>query len=128
DKGEPTLSFVVLISLLKPLDRSRWPSPSSNESFATRNMKFSGLVVKCLVKLKKTLATARMLTPTGPTAQTTYSMANNRMPAAHSADAQLKIDIFSQLQNTSEAFEHTLEMVATFGSSYVLGSMVVLLI
>ncbi|PWA59320.1 ARM repeat superfamily protein [Artemisia annua] len=223
DNAERTSSFVVLISLLKPLDPSRWPSPPSNESFATRNMKFSDLVVKCLIKLTKvlqstiyevdldrilqsihvylqelgmeeirrragaddkplrmvktvlhelvklrgtaikghlsmvpidmepqpiilayidlnlqTLAAARMLTPTGPTGQTHWgdSMANNPMPAAHSADAQLKqelaaifkkigdkqtcsiglyelyritqlypkVDIFSQLQNASEAF------------------------
>ncbi|GJT78030.1 hypothetical protein Tco_1044755 [Tanacetum coccineum] len=37
----------------------------------------------------QTLAAARMLTPTGPTGQTHWgdSMANNPMPAAHSADA-----------------------------------------
>ncbi|GJS64916.1 translocase of chloroplast 120, chloroplastic-like protein [Tanacetum coccineum] len=34
---------------------SYWPSPPSNESFATRNMKFSNLVVKCLIKLTKDL-------------------------------------------------------------------------
>ncbi|GJR11582.1 hypothetical protein Tco_0794234 [Tanacetum coccineum] len=50
-----TSSFVVLISLLIPLDPSRWPSPPSNESFATRNRKFSNLVVKCLIKLTKDL-------------------------------------------------------------------------
>lgn len=223
DNAERTSSFVVLINLLKPLDPSRWPSPPSNESFATRNMKFSDLVVKCLIKLTKvlqstiyevdldrilqsihvylqelgmeeirrragaddkplrmvktvlhelvklrgtaikghlsmvpidmepqpiilayidlnlqTLAAARMLTPTGPVGQTHWgdSMANNPMPASHSADAQLKqelaaifkkigdkqtcsiglyelyritqlypkVDIFSQLQNASEAF------------------------
>ncbi|CAI9262994.1 unnamed protein product [Lactuca saligna] len=223
DNAERTSSFVVLISLLKPLDPSRWPAPPSNESFATRNSKFSELVVKCLIKLTKvlqntiyevdldrilqsihvylqdlgmeeirrragaddkplrmvktvlhelvklrgtaikghlsmvpidmepqpiilayidlnlqTLAAARMLTPAGPVGQTHWgdSMANNPMPATHSADAQLKqelsaifkkigdkqtcsiglyelyritqlypqVDIFSQLQNASEAF------------------------
>ncbi|GKG15107.1 hypothetical protein Tco_0354707, partial [Tanacetum coccineum] len=34
---------------------SRWLSPPSNESFATRNRKFSILVVKCLIKLTKDL-------------------------------------------------------------------------
>nr|GEY41591.1 hypothetical protein [Tanacetum cinerariifolium] len=43
DNAERTSSFVVLISLLKPLDPSRWPSPPSN------------LVVKCLIKLTKDL-------------------------------------------------------------------------
>ncbi|KAL8235581.1 hypothetical protein R6Q59_016662 [Mikania micrantha] len=223
DNAERTSSFVVLINLLKPLDPSRWPYPPSNETFATRNMKFSDLVVKCLIKLTKvlqstiyevdldrilqsihiylqelgmeeirrragaddkplrmvktvlhelvklrgtaikghlsmvpidmepqpiilayidlnlqTLAAARMLTPAGPVGQTHWgdSMANNPMPATHSADAQLKqelaaifkkigdkqtcsiglyelyritqlypkVDIFSQLQNASEAF------------------------
>ncbi|KAJ9565978.1 hypothetical protein OSB04_001944 [Centaurea solstitialis] len=180
DNAERTSSFVVLINLLKPLDPSRWPSPPSNESFATRNMKFSDLVVKCLIKLTKvlqstiyevdldrilqsihvylqelgmeeirrragaddkplrmvktvlhelvklrgtaikghlsmvpidmepppiilayidlnlqTLAAARMLTPTGPVGQTHWgdSMANNQMPASHSADAQLKQEL-----------------------------------
>ncbi|KAI3495503.1 hypothetical protein L1887_37844 [Cichorium endivia] len=55
DNAERTSSFVVLIGLLKPLDPSRWPSPPSNESFATRNSKFSELVVKCLIKLTKVL-------------------------------------------------------------------------
>ncbi|GJT29198.1 protein MOR1 [Tanacetum coccineum] len=55
DNAERTSSFVVLISLLIPLDPSRWPSPPSNESFATRNRKFSNLVVKCLIKLTKDL-------------------------------------------------------------------------
>ncbi|GJW10059.1 hypothetical protein Tco_1575886 [Tanacetum coccineum] len=74
-----------------------WPSSPSNESFAIRNMKFSNLVVKCLIKLAndlqstidETLAAARMLTPTGPTGQTHWgdSMANNPMPAAHSTYA-----------------------------------------
>ncbi|GJY51883.1 hypothetical protein Tco_0442730 [Tanacetum coccineum] len=36
------------------LDGRRTPPPS-NESFATRNMKFSNLVVKCLIKLTKDL-------------------------------------------------------------------------
>jgi len=35
------------------LDPSRWPSLASNESFASRNQKFSDLVVKCLIKLTK---------------------------------------------------------------------------
>ncbi|KAK2973970.1 hypothetical protein RJ640_030149 [Escallonia rubra] len=55
DNAERTSSFVVLINLLRPLDESRWPSPASNESFATRNQKFSDLVVKCLIKLTKVL-------------------------------------------------------------------------
>ncbi|GJV77252.1 hypothetical protein Tco_1508836 [Tanacetum coccineum] len=55
DNAKRTSSFVVLISLLIPLHPSRWPSPPSNESFATRNMKFSNLVVKCLIKLTKDL-------------------------------------------------------------------------
>ncbi|CAI9280408.1 unnamed protein product [Lactuca saligna] len=55
DNSERTSSFMVLISLLKPLDTSRWPAPPSNESFATRNSKFSELVVKCLIKLTKVL-------------------------------------------------------------------------
>ncbi|KAK2999384.1 hypothetical protein RJ639_023164, partial [Escallonia herrerae] len=55
DNAERTSSFVVLINLLRPLDPSRWPSPASNESFATRNQKFSDLVVKCLIKLTKVL-------------------------------------------------------------------------
>lgn len=55
DNAERTSSFVVLINLLRPLDPSRWPSPPSNESFATRNQKFSDLVVKCLIKLTKVL-------------------------------------------------------------------------
>ncbi|GKE51454.1 hypothetical protein Tco_1486610, partial [Tanacetum coccineum] len=37
DNAKRTSSFVVLISLLIPLHPSRWPSPPSNESFATRN-------------------------------------------------------------------------------------------
>ncbi|XP_047310498.1 protein MOR1 [Impatiens glandulifera] len=55
DNAERTSSFVVLIKLLCPLDPSRWPSPASNEAFATRNQKFSDLVVKCLIKLTKVL-------------------------------------------------------------------------
>nr|KAJ0223625.1 hypothetical protein LSAT_V11C200070690 [Lactuca sativa] len=55
DNAERTSSFMVLISLLKPLDPSRWSAPPSNESFATRNSKFSELVVKCLIKLTKVL-------------------------------------------------------------------------
>ncbi|ONK78042.1 uncharacterized protein A4U43_C02F13600 [Asparagus officinalis] len=55
DNAERTSSFVVLIKLLKPLDPSRWPSPTSTENFITRNQKFSDLVVKCLIKLTKVL-------------------------------------------------------------------------
>ncbi|CAL5412185.1 unnamed protein product [Camellia sinensis] len=55
DNAERTSSFVVLINLLRPLDPSRWPSPALNESFASRNQKFSDLVVKCLIKLTKLL-------------------------------------------------------------------------
>ncbi|CAL5344938.1 unnamed protein product [Camellia sinensis] len=55
DNAERTSSFVVLINLLRPLDPSRWPLPTSNESFAVRNQKFSDLVVKCLIKLTKVL-------------------------------------------------------------------------
>jgi hypothetical protein len=53
DNADRTSSFVVLINLLRPLDPSRWPSLAANESFATRNQKFSDLVVKCLIKLTK---------------------------------------------------------------------------
>ncbi|KAF8391377.1 hypothetical protein HHK36_023681 [Tetracentron sinense] len=52
---ERTSSFVVLINLLHPLDRSRWPSPPSNETFAARNQKFSDLVVQCLSKITRVL-------------------------------------------------------------------------
>ncbi|XP_023746006.1 protein MOR1 [Lactuca sativa] len=55
DNAERTSSFMVIISLLKPLDPSRWPTPPSNESFSTRTSKFSELVVKCLIKLTKVL-------------------------------------------------------------------------
>ncbi|KAK8936155.1 Protein MOR1 [Platanthera zijinensis] len=55
DNAERTSSFVVLISLLRPLDPSRWPSPASSETLANRNQKFSDLVVKCLIKLTKVL-------------------------------------------------------------------------
>ncbi|XP_010518980.1 PREDICTED: protein MOR1 [Tarenaya hassleriana] len=55
DNADRTSSFVVLISLLRPLDPSRWPSPASPEVYATRNQKFSDLVVKCLIKLTKLL-------------------------------------------------------------------------
>ncbi|XP_020588721.1 protein MOR1 isoform X3 [Phalaenopsis equestris] len=55
DNAERTSSFVVLISLLRPLDPSRWPSPASTETLASRNQKFSDLVVKCLIKLTKVL-------------------------------------------------------------------------
>ncbi|KAG6649509.1 hypothetical protein I3843_07G212500 [Carya illinoinensis] len=55
DNADRTSSFVVLINLLRPLDPSRWPSLASNESFASRNQKFSDLVVKCLIKLTKVL-------------------------------------------------------------------------
>ncbi|XP_027934620.1 protein MOR1 isoform X3 [Vigna unguiculata] len=55
DNADRTSSFVVLINLLRPLDPSRWPSPASNEPLASRNQKFSDLVVKCLIKLTKVL-------------------------------------------------------------------------
>nr|KYP53049.1 Cytoskeleton-associated protein 5 [Cajanus cajan] len=55
DNADRTSSFVVLINLLRPLDPSRWPSPATNESLASRNQKFSDLVVKCLIKLTKVL-------------------------------------------------------------------------
>ncbi|GJN17363.1 hypothetical protein PR202_gb04422 [Eleusine coracana subsp. coracana] len=55
DNAERTSSFVVLIHLLKPLDPSRWPSPTPSESLAVKNQKFSDLVVKCLIKLTKVL-------------------------------------------------------------------------
>lgn len=55
DNADRTSSFVVLINLLRPLDPSRWPSPALNESLASRNQKFSDLVVKCLIKLTKVL-------------------------------------------------------------------------
>uniref|UniRef100_A0A0D9V739 Protein MOR1 n=1 Tax=Leersia perrieri TaxID=77586 RepID=A0A0D9V739_9ORYZ len=55
DNAERTSSFVVLINLLRPLDPSRWPSPTPPESLAVKNQKFSELVVKCLIKLTKVL-------------------------------------------------------------------------
>ncbi|KAJ1285939.1 hypothetical protein BS78_03G315500 [Paspalum vaginatum] len=55
DNAERTSSFVVLINLLRPLDPSRWPSPTPIESLAVKNQKFSDLVVKCLIKLTKVL-------------------------------------------------------------------------
>ncbi|KAI3717351.1 hypothetical protein L1987_68920 [Smallanthus sonchifolius] len=55
DNAERTSSSVVLINILKPLDPDRWPYPLTNESFATRNMKFLDLVVKCLIKLTKVI-------------------------------------------------------------------------
>ncbi|KAI3466656.1 hypothetical protein Pfo_023319, partial [Paulownia fortunei] len=55
DNADRTSSFVVLINLMRPLDPSKWPSPAANESLATRNQKFSDLVVKCLIKLTKVL-------------------------------------------------------------------------
>ncbi|ONM36952.1 Protein MOR1, partial [Zea mays] len=55
DNAERTSSFVVLINLLRPLDPSRWPSPTPMESLAVKNQKFSDLVVKCLIKLTKVL-------------------------------------------------------------------------
>ncbi|KAJ4907051.1 Protein MOR1 [Raphanus sativus] len=55
DNADRTSSFVVLISLLRPLDPSRWPSPATAEGYAVRNQKFSDLVVKCLIKLTKLL-------------------------------------------------------------------------
>ncbi|KAL6853776.1 hypothetical protein ACP4OV_019805 [Aristida adscensionis] len=57
DNAERTSSFVVLINLLRPLDPSRWPSPTSSESLGVKNQKFSDLVVKCLIKLTKVLQT-----------------------------------------------------------------------
>ncbi|KAM3352114.1 hypothetical protein ACQJBY_023785 [Aegilops geniculata] len=191
DNAERTSSFVVLINLLRPLDPSRWPSPTPSESLAVKNQKFSDLVVKCLIKLTKvlqstiyevdldrilqsvhiylqelgmeeirrragaddkplrmvktvlhelvklrgtaikghlsmvpidaepqpiilayidlnlqTLAAARMLTPSGPMGQTHWGdcASNTPNPSIHSTDAQLKVDIFAQLQNASEAF------------------------
>lgn len=50
-----TSAFVVLIRLLQPLDPSRWPSPASRDVDAMRSLKFSDLVVKCLIKLTKVL-------------------------------------------------------------------------
>ncbi|VFQ78444.1 unnamed protein product [Cuscuta campestris] len=55
DNADRTTSFVVLINLLRPLEPSRWPSPTANESLASRSQKFSDLVVKCLIKLTKVL-------------------------------------------------------------------------
>ncbi|KAG8078290.1 hypothetical protein GUJ93_ZPchr0007g5646 [Zizania palustris] len=55
DNAERTSSFVVLINLLRPLDPSRWPSPTPSESVSVKNQKFSDLVVKCLIKLTKVL-------------------------------------------------------------------------
>ncbi|KAL0674003.1 hypothetical protein Bca4012_001984 [Brassica carinata] len=55
DNADRTSSFVVLISLLRPLYPSRWPSPATAEGYAIRNQKFSDLVVKCLIKLTKLL-------------------------------------------------------------------------
>uniref|UniRef100_A0A0E0JQ94 TOG domain-containing protein n=1 Tax=Oryza punctata TaxID=4537 RepID=A0A0E0JQ94_ORYPU len=55
DNAERTSSFIVLINLLRPLDPSRWPSPTPPESLAVKNQKFSDLVVKCLIKLTKVL-------------------------------------------------------------------------
>lgn len=55
DNADRSSSFVVLINLLRPLDPSRWPAPAVNETVATRNQKFSELVVKCLIKLTKVL-------------------------------------------------------------------------
>lgn len=55
DNAERTSSFVVLINLLRPLEPTRWHSPTSNEGFLARSQKFSELVVKCLIKLTKVL-------------------------------------------------------------------------
>ncbi|ERM99305.1 hypothetical protein AMTR_s00092p00177270, partial [Amborella trichopoda] len=54
----------------------------------------------------QTLAAARMLTPSGPIDKTQWgdSVYNGPSPATHSTDAQLKVDIFLQLHNASEAF------------------------
>lgn len=53
ENAEQTALFLVLINLLHPLDPSRWLSPTSNESIATRKEKFSDLVIKCLFRLTK---------------------------------------------------------------------------
>ncbi|KAI8525472.1 hypothetical protein RHMOL_Rhmol13G0233000 [Rhododendron molle] len=55
ENAEQTALFLVLINLLHPLDPSRWLSPTSNESIATRKEKFSDLVIKCLFTLTKVL-------------------------------------------------------------------------
>ncbi|KAG5516861.1 hypothetical protein RHGRI_037558 [Rhododendron griersonianum] len=55
ENAEQTALFLVLINLLHPLDPSRWLSPTSNESIATRKEKFSDLVIKCLFRLTKVL-------------------------------------------------------------------------
>ncbi|CAO2823819.1 unnamed protein product [Amaranthus hypochondriacus] len=55
DNADRTLSFAVLINLLRPLEPSRWPAYSSDEAVTVRNQKFSDLVVKCLIKLTKVL-------------------------------------------------------------------------
>ncbi|GMH05428.1 hypothetical protein Nepgr_007268 [Nepenthes gracilis] len=55
DNADRTSSFVVLITLLRPLDSAKWPSPASSEALVVRNQKFSDLVVKCLIKLTKVL-------------------------------------------------------------------------
>ncbi|XP_065860238.1 protein MOR1-like [Euphorbia lathyris] len=57
DDGSQLLKALNVCLCLKfcPLDRSRWPSPASSETFAIRNQKFFDLVVKCLIKLTKVL-------------------------------------------------------------------------
>ncbi|GAB2232981.1 hypothetical protein Droror1_Dr00002194 [Drosera rotundifolia] len=55
ENADRTSSFVVLFNLLRPLDPTRWPSPASAEAISVRNLKFSDLVVKCLIKLTKVL-------------------------------------------------------------------------
>ncbi|GJW43891.1 translocase of chloroplast 120, chloroplastic-like protein [Tanacetum coccineum] len=140
DNAERTSSFVVLISLLKPLDPSstiyevdldrilqsihvylqelgieeirRGVGARENDVHMLKTLlyelcKLCGTAIKGHLSMVpidmepqpiilayidlnlQTLAAARMLTPTGPTGQTHWgdSMANNPMPAAHSADA-----------------------------------------
>ncbi|CAA7020371.1 unnamed protein product [Microthlaspi erraticum] len=49
DNADRTSSFVVLISLLRPLDPSRWPSPATAEVYAVRNQKFSDLLLQSTI-------------------------------------------------------------------------------
>ncbi|KAL4204161.1 hypothetical protein AMTRI_Chr01g130770 [Amborella trichopoda] len=55
DNAERTLSLVMLINLLRPLDPSKWPLLVSGETFSTRSPKFCDLLVKCLIKLTNVL-------------------------------------------------------------------------
>ncbi|KAI5081631.1 hypothetical protein GOP47_0001374 [Adiantum capillus-veneris] len=55
ENADRTSAFVVLIQLLRPIDYSRFPGPTSEESTMIRSQKFSDLVVKCLIKLTKVL-------------------------------------------------------------------------